>query len=137
MPREAIQIQGLTSFNKALRQMDSDLPKGLRIGLNAAVQIVVDAARPRIPRRSGRAARSLRASSTRTKARISAGGTKAKYFPWLDFGGQGPGGRPAKRPFYSDGRYVWKAFAEKRPQVQAALEKALADVARGAGLEVS
>lgn len=137
MAREAIRIDGLAQFNRALRRMDSDLPKGLRIALNAAVQIVVDTARPRIPRRSGRAARTLKAQSTRTKARISAGGSRARYFPWLDFGGQGPGGRPAKRPFYTDGRYVWKAFGEKRNEVQAALEKAVGDVARGAGLEVS
>lgn len=137
MAKDTITIDGLAQFAKSLKQMDSNLPKGLRIAFNGVANIVIDDARPRIPRRTGRAAKSLKAKSTRTAVRISAGGTRAPYFPWLDFGGAGPNNRPAPRPFYTDGRFVWKSFADKRPEVQAALEKALAGVAESAGLEVS
>ena len=137
MGKDTITIDGLSRFAKGLKQMDADLPKTLRVAFNGVANIVIDDARPRIPTRTGRAARSLKAKSTRTAVRISAGGRQAPYFPWLDFGGAGPNNRPARRPFYTDGRYVWKSFADKRSDVQAALEKALAGAAQSAGLEVS
>lgn len=137
MARDTITIDGLTQFNRSLKKLDSDLPKALRIALNEAVEIVIKTARPRIPRRSGRAARSLKAKSTRTAARISFGGRLAPYAPWLDFGGKVGRSRSVNRPFYTDGRYVWRAFGEKRKDVQAELEKSLVNLAQGAGLEVS
>jgi hypothetical protein len=134
---EAIKIEGLKEFRAGLKRMDKDLPKGIRIALNSVVDIVVDDARPRIPRRSGKAANSLRSQSTQTLARIKAGGSRAPYFPWLDFGGKTGPGKRIERPFYKKGRYVWLSFADKRTEVTHALDDALAGVARGAGLEVT
>lgn len=134
---EAIRIEGLAQFRRGLKTMDKDLPKGIRIALNGVVDIVVDDARPRIPRRSGDAAASLKSQSTQSKARIKAGGRRAPYFPWLDFGGRtGPGGSVV-RPFFKKGRYVWLSFADKQTEVTAALEDAMVSVARGAGLDVT
>lgn len=134
---EAIRIEGLSQFRAGLKRMDKDLPKGIRVALNGVVDIVVEYARPRVPRRSGRAAASLKAQSTQSKARIKAGGNRAPYFPWLDFGGRTGRNRSQVRPFYKKGRYVWLSFADKRSEITAALDGALADVARGAGLEVT
>jgi hypothetical protein len=134
---DAIKIDGLAEFSRNLRKLDSDLPKALRVGLNDAVNIVVNYARPRIPTRTGTARKSLRANSTRTEARIAAGGRRAPYFPWLDFGGKGPGNRPAKRPFYKDGRYLWKGYIVKRDELNAGLVRALVGVAEQAGIEVT
>ena len=134
---EAIRIEGLAQFRSGLKRMDKDLPKGIRIALNSVVDIVVDDARPRIPRRTGRAAASLKSQSTQTKARIKAGGNRAPYFPWLDFGGRTGPGRSVERPFFKKGRYVWLSFADKRDEVTEALEGAMVDVARGAGLDVT
>ena len=133
---EAIRIDGLAQFARHLKKLDADLPKVLRVSLNDALSIVVDYARPRIPARSGAARKSLRTKSTRTMARVSAGGKRAPYYPWLDFGGKGPNNRPAPRPFYSDGRYLWKALIVKRDEFNAAMTYALVDVARQAGIEV-
>lgn len=133
---DPIRIEGLSQFRAGLKRMDKDLPKGIRIALNGVVDIVVDDARPRIPRRTGRAAASLKSQSTQTKARIKAGGSRAPYFPWLDFGGRTGPGRSVVRPFFKKGRYVWLSFADKRTEITHALEDAMADVARGAGLEV-
>lgn len=134
---EAIKIEGLREFRAGLKRMDKGLPKGIRIALNSVVDIVVDDARPRIPRRTGRAAASLKSQSTQTKARIKAGGSRAPYFPWLDFGGRTGRNKSVVRPFFKKGRYVWLSFADKRTEVTEALDDALADVARGAGLEVT
>lgn len=137
--QELIKVEGLREFQKAVKAVDAGLGKALRKALNTAVQIVVDEAEPRIPRRSGRAARSLKASSTQNKARVSAGGVKAPHFPWLDFGGKrrGRGGGVAVRPFLKEGRYVWAAFAVKRDEVQTVMAQELTAVAEQAGLKVT
>lgn len=136
---EPIKVEGLREFQRALRGLDADLPKALRKALNNAVNIVVDDAKPRIPRRSGRMAASLKAQSSQTKARIKGGGNRAAYFGWIDFGGKrkGRGGGIVTRPFRKSGRYIWKSFGDKREQVISGLEEALVEVAKQAGLEVT
>lgn len=133
---DAIKITGLTEFSRNLKRLDAELPKALRLAMNGALGIVVDYARPRIPKRTGRAARTLKARSTRTEARVSAGSKRVPYYAWLDFGGRGPGGRPAQRPFYKEGRFLYKALVVKREEFGKGLETALVDVARQAGIEV-
>ncbi|MDG4762426.1 HK97 gp10 family phage protein [Micromonospora sp. WMMD710] len=134
---EPIRVQGLAEFNRSLRKLDADAPKGLRLAHNEAAQIVVDAARPLMPRRSGRAQAAVKARSTRTATRVSAGSSRAPYVPWLDYGGEGRRkGRPAYREFRKGGRYVYPAFHAHRDDVQGALEGALLKVVRSAGLEV-
>lgn len=133
---EPIRIEGLREFQRGLRKMDKDLPKALRIALNEAAQIVVDEARPKVPRRTGRAAASIRVASTRTAARVREGGGRVPYMPWLDFGGRTGRNRSVVRPFYRQGRYVWRAVGARRDDITAAMEKALVGVAQSAGLEV-
>lgn len=132
----AIRIEGLAEFNRNLKRMDSQLPKALRLAMNEAAGVVVDWARPRIPRRSGRAAGSVRVASTRTAVRVRAGGARVPYYPWLDFGGKVGRNRSVVRPFYPDGRYLWKGLAVKRPEFESVLTRALTDVARSAGVEI-
>lgn len=131
-----VQIDGLNQFVRNLRKLDADLPKALRVAFNDATNLVIDYAKPRVPRRTGRAQASIKARSTRTAARVAIGGNRAPYMPWLDFGGRTGPNRSVVRPFYKDGRYLYKALAVKRPQLQEALEKALLDAARSAGVEV-
>lgn len=130
-----VQVGGLAALNKGLRGIDAAAPKELRLALNTAAQLLVDVARPKVPEVSGAARRSMVARSTRTSARVAVGGKKAPHFPWLDFGGQGRiPGRPAPRPFYGEGRYVYPTLREIRPQIEARLQEAITAVVRGAGL---
>jgi hypothetical protein len=133
---EPIRIDGLAQFTRNLRRLDRDLPKAVRVALNDATGIVIDYARPRVPRRSGRAQRSIRAASTRTLARVSAGGARVPYYPWLDFGGRVGRKRSVDRPFYKEGRYLWKGLVVKRDELADRMERALTDVARSAGMDV-
>ncbi len=133
---EAIKVDGLAQFVRNLRKLDADLPKALRIGFNDAAQIVIDTARPRMPRLTGRAASSLRAQSTRTAVRVTEGGRRAPYVPWLDFGGKVGRNRSVRRPFIADGRYLYASFYAKHDQVRSAVVAALLDVAKSAGVEV-
>jgi hypothetical protein len=132
-----IQITGLRELQASLRQASRDLPKGLRVALNLASAEVIDYAEPRFPHLTGRAAASLKAKSSQREARVSLGGRKAPWAPWLDFGGEGRvKGRPAPRPFIAGGRYVYRGVAERHEQITQIMAEALADVARGAGLTV-
>lgn len=134
---ERIKVDGLRELQAALKSADSNLPKELRKALNLASDEIIDYARPRFPKRSGRAAASLKARSTQKLARVGLGGARAPYAPWLDFGGRVGPGRSVVRPFYKSGRYVYKGLEVRRPQIIEIMNDALVQVARGAGMEVS
>lgn len=136
---EPIRVDGLAQFSRDLKRLDAELPKALRVALNDAADLVVGRARPRVPTRSGRAARSMRARSTRTKVRVSAGGARAAYYPWLDFGGRVGRRKSVVRPFLKEGRYLYKGYFELAGtgEFQETLTDALLDVARQAGIEVT
>jgi phage gpG-like protein len=133
-----IEVTGLKEFQASLRAMDSALPRRLRLVLNDATELVLAWARPRMPRKSGRAVASLKARSSQRESRVALGGTKAPYAPWLDFGGQGRvHGRPPKRPFIKDGRYLYQGLKARRLDVTKAMADGVAELAREAGLEVT
>ncbi|MGH3735832.1 MAG: HK97 gp10 family phage protein [Micromonosporaceae bacterium] len=136
MAAEPIKVQGLKQFSRDLKRLDSELPKILRIALNEAADVIVDYARPRVPSKSGRARRSVKARSTRTAVRVVGGGTRAPYYPWLDFGGKVGRGRSIDRPFLRDGRYIYEGFFRNRERFHQVLETALIRAARQTGIEV-
>lgn len=130
-----IEVGGLAQLSRALKAVDNDAPKQLRIGLNEAADLLVDRTRPKIPSVTGAARRSLVARSTRTSARVAVGGKKAPYYPWLDFGGRGRiAGRPAHRPFIKEGRYVYPTLRNIRPDIEKLLQQSITTVIRNAGL---
>lgn len=133
---EPIKIEGLAEFNRNLRKLNNDLPKALRLAHNEAANIVVDWAKPKVPKKSGRAASTLKAKSTRTESRVHGGSTNAPYYPWLDFGGKVGIHKSVSRPFYSDGRYIYPGLGANREEVYDALVRGLITVADSAGLEV-
>lgn len=133
-----IKVEGLREFQASLKAMDAALPKQLRLGLNGVADIVIGYARPRIPTKSGAAAGSLKARSTQRSAGIAAGGRRAAYFPWLDFGGQGrTKGRPPARPFLRGGRYIYPALEARHAEIIDAMGKVLTTIAHDAGLDVT
>jgi hypothetical protein len=133
---EPIQIEGLRGIIRALRLIDADLPKQLRLAANEAANIVVDEAKRDVPRRSGKAQASIKAKSTRAAARVTSGGRRAPYMPWLDYGGKVGRNNSASRPFIADGRYVYPAFRRKRDEFEKVMRQRLADIVRDAGLEL-
>lgn len=135
---DPIRIDGLAQFQRDLKKLDSDLPKALRVALNSAADLVVGKARPEVPKRSGRAARSIRSRSTRTAVRVTGGGNRAAYYPWLDFGGRVGRNHSVQRPFLKEGRYIYDGYFRLKTsgEFQTVLSKALLDVARQAGIEV-
>lgn len=132
-----IQVRGLKEFSRGLKKVDKEAPKQLRLALNGSVDFLISKARPKIPTRTGAARASLRARSSRTEARISAGGPRAPYYAWLDFGGRTGRRRSVRRPFIKGGRYLFPTLAEHRDEFQRRAEQAMTQVARDAGVEVS
>jgi hypothetical protein len=132
-----ISVGGLSDLSRSLRKIDAEGPKQLRLAFNEAADLLVQYTAPKIPVVSGKAKRSLKAKSTRTSARVSFGGKNARYVPWLDFGGEGRiAGRPAKREFITEGRYVYPTLRQIRPKIEAALQAGIEQVVRNVGLEM-
>jgi hypothetical protein len=133
-----VQITGLREFQRALKAMDTDLPRQLRLVLNQASKLVIDYAEPRFPHKTGRAAASLKAKSSQREARVSLGGRRAPWAPWVDFGGQGKvRGRPPHREFIRGGRYVYKGLEVRRAEITEVMAAGMTELARTAGLEVT
>ena len=133
-----VHVDGLAALNRSLRAVDAEAAKGLRLALNRISGVLVGRIQRRMPSRSGKARRSVKAASTRTSLRIRAGGRTAPYYPWLDYGGAVGRNRSVRRPFYSDGRYVYPTWYEYRDgPFRRDLDEVLADVMRDAGLEVT
>lgn len=138
MPIEPIKIDGLKQFRKELREVDSNLPKAIRLSFNEAVNVVVEDVKPDVPHKSGDAASSVRAQSTQTKAKLVAGGRKAPYYPWLDFGGRVGKTNKIKRAFIKDGRYIYKSYKLHKADgtFETIMLESLGQIADEAGLEL-
>lgn len=133
---EPIKITGLREFTRNIRKINGDLPKVLRLANNDGAQLIVDWAKPKMPKRTGAAARTVRVASTRTEARVREGSAKVPYVPWLDFGGKVGRARSVRRAFYSDGRYLWPGLVANRDAMTERLAERLMDICREAGVAV-
>jgi hypothetical protein len=131
-----VQIDGLKDVQKALKAVDKTAPKALRVGLNEVAGFVIKKALPLVPSRTGAARRSWKARSTRTESRISYGGPKAPYAPWLDFGGRVGKKKSVVRPFIKEGRYLYPTVKKHRTDIQAIGQEKLTEALREAGLDV-
>lgn len=132
---EPIKIEGIRDFQRALKNMDGESQKKLRLVWNEAADTVARGASRRVPVVTGAARKSLKAGSSQREARVKGGGRRAPYYGWLDFGGTA--GRGQRRRFIQGGRYVYPAFAANRDAIFEHLSEALSDLAQEAGLEVS
>lgn len=135
VPTDPIKVEGLSRLNKSLRSISRDAPKKLRLVGNEAAGIVVDDAKPDVPVLTGWAARTVKAASTRTAAQVKAGGARAAYYPWLDFGGRVGVNRSVRRQFIKGGRYIFPAYTDNRDIIGEKLEQGLTELIRDSGLE--
>lgn len=137
MTMDPLKISGLREFQAALKSMDGEAQKKLRLVLNEAADLVAAGARRRMPSRSGRAKGSVKTSSSQREARVKGGGAKAPYYPWLDFGGAVGREKSVKRRYYPDGRFIFPAYGEDRGAIEEILAKRLVELAEESGLDVT
>lgn len=133
---EPIKIQGLRDLQAALKGLDGEAQKQLRLVLNGAATTVANAAARRVPTRTGKARSSIRPASSQREARVKAGGAKAAYYGWLDFGGAVGRKKNTRRRFLQEGRYMYPAFHANRDSIYNGLQKSLTDMLENVGLEV-
>jgi hypothetical protein len=131
---EPVRIEGIRELQRALKAMDGESQKALRVVFNSAAELVAEGAQRKVPRRSGRARASIRVGSSQREARVKAGNArKAPYYPWLDFGGAVGKGRSVVRPFAKSGRYIYPSYSERRDEILAKLHDELVAMVRGVG----
>lgn len=133
---DPIHITGLVELQRALKALDGESQKQLKVVLDQVATTVATGASRRVPRKTGRAAASLRAQSGQREAKVVGGSKKVPYYGWLDFGGRIGKDKSVKRPFVTGGRYMYPAYSANRDSIQRALEASLQQLVRDAGLEV-
>lgn len=114
-----VEITGLKDIQAALRGLDDGLAKELKDVNLSVADLVADIARARVPSRTGAARSTVKAKGEQRYAVIKAGGAKAPYYPWLDFGGQprGAAGARARRTFVDGGRYIYPTVGQQRNKI--------------------
>lgn len=119
-----IEVDGLIEFEKSLTGLRADI-RGLSsdVTLDAATE-VIDAARPLVPQKSGKASRTLRAFQQGTDA-LAEGGDGIDYYAWLEFGGASGRKHANVRPKVTEGRYLVPGFRIASNNIQALMEKVL------------
>jgi HK97 gp10 family phage protein len=128
-----VAIDGLAELRKALKQVDSDLAKEVALVNRDVAEIVADAARGRVPKRTGRTASNLRAGAQQRYGIVRFGGAKAPHAGWLEFGGRRPRDN-VTRPIISEGRYIYPALRNKRDKVVSTYADKMEQLLRRAGL---
>jgi hypothetical protein len=131
-----IKVEGLTEFVRALKRVESANPRAMRLAFNETGKIIVSWAQPRVARKTGRAARSIRATSTPQQGKVTGGGARVPYYAWLDFGGRVGRKRSVHRPFLKAGRYIYPGYAANIDEIEDVLLRELLRVVEGAGLAV-
>jgi len=131
-----IEITGMKEFLKAVKAVDPEHAKQLRKDLNRAAGVIVQEARSRVAVVTGKARGTIRAASTQRMARVSAGGNRAPYYGWLDFGGWGARNKSVYRNFIREGRYLYRSYYENRAEIFDDVELGLRIAAANAGLKV-
>lgn len=133
----SVTIEGLREFQAALKKADGYSQTMLRVVLNNVATPVAHAAQGNVPRRSGAAAGSIRVASSQREARVKAGGAKAPYYPWLDFGGSVGRKGSVHRPFIKKGRYLYPAYEAHRDEVVTQMEYGLALLSAASGIDIT
>lgn len=130
-----VRVKGLKEFNQAVMAMRDVLPKTAQaVSLNAARIIVTDAV-PTIPRRSGRAAKSVQGMATNEGASVT-GGSGVVYFRWLAIGGASGRKHANVRKIVKPDRYLNPAYERNKERIQKESQEMFNKALRQAGIEV-
>lgn len=134
--RATVSIHGVAEISRAMRRLESTAPRALKGAIDEAADFLVTAIRGEVPRLHGAAAGSVRAQQTGKGVKIRAGGSRAPYYPWLDFGGRVGRKKRTVRPYIGDGRYIFPTLAARHDAFMQTLNDAVVQALRDAGLEV-
>lgn len=118
----AIKVENLPRLVAALRKVgDQSAPERLGVIHRVLAEAVADRARSKVPRQTGRLAASIRATASKTRADIRAGGAGVKYAMPIHWGW--PKRNIKKQPFLFD------ALREMRPEIERAYQDGIMELA--------
>lgn len=134
MDNAAIHVKGLDELRRKLAKADKRMARELGQAGKAAADIVAKDARLRVPARSGRARKSVRAVAARGGGAVRGGGKAAEYYPWLDFGGRVGRKQSVVRKRISEGRYIYPSLERNRGAVRESYAEGVRAVLKSNGL---
>jgi phage gpG-like protein len=121
----AVRIEGLREFRRDLRALERDAPKALNVAFKEAAQPMVSRAQQLTPRRTGRLASSIRATTRGDRLFI---GSRLPYASLLHWGGViRPKGAPIT---FRRTEFITRAVADKQDELIDRLGDAIEDSAR-------
>lgn len=133
-------VSGIGKLQSALKKVDDETPAKLKEGFKRIAEMVASSARSKVPRRTGKAAASIKARASTRGGSIAFGGSAAPHYPWLDFGGStkrrvGGVRREWKGNPVGEGRYIYPSIREKNREIREMTDDMLASVIKGAGFD--
>lgn len=131
-----IKVRGLTELKTGIAKMEAGAQAKLETVMENTADTVLSEARRRVPTRSGKARASLVVRTTARGAEVVGGGSRAPYYPWLDYGGRVGRKGSVLRPYKKQGRYIYPAVSGNYSEMMEAAETGLVDLAKESGLEV-
>jgi hypothetical protein len=160
-----MEMKGLSELLASMRKVAPETKREFTASLKAIGKMVQADTQADMPRRTGKARRSVKVKVVTRRGfegvQITEGGPVAPYSPWLDFGGSVGRGRRSTarvtigggrvrvqrggsrgsgsvvRPYIKDGRYLYPAYYRRYDDMVAATLNAVRDAALSAGLEVT
>lgn len=135
MPTAELKVKGLGPLVGELAAAETLAPTLAETVPALIADAVAAGAKRRVPKRSGRAASTVRASRSAMGAAVTGGGPTAPYYGWLDYGGKVGRRRSVSRPYRSEGRYIYAAYRSEGPQITPLMEREVGRMLDRAGLD--
>lgn len=132
-----LKVTGLGDLQKAVATLGPAGERELYAVMGSASKLIVAAARPLVPERTGRARGSLKVVPSNKKIAIQAGGDVAPYFGWLDFGGRVGRKKHTWRTRTDGGRYVYPTYHRHVDDIDKLMQAAIKRITAAAGLEMT
>lgn len=130
---DPIRVSGV-DIERAMFQASAAVREAASEAAVEAAELVADKARGLVPRGpSGAARASLRAMG----AKVQGGGSRAPYFPFLDFGGRVGIKGSVRRRFIQGGRYIWPTLDAETERINDEMSRALVRAVEASGIEVN
>lgn len=126
---QAVRVEGLAAFQKALKALDENLPRELTKANKEAAEFVADRARTRAQALGGVAAKSapsLKAAAEQRRSKINLGGARYPFALGAEFGGQR---RPTTQQFPpwtgKTGRFLYPTIRDTEQEFMDVYERAI------------
>ena len=129
--KAAVEVKGLGDLNKALKGVDKELPKEMRLGLKAIAQRFIPDVASKVPVLTGKLSGSLKAGATAKSASVS---TSVLYAGFIEFGGSVGRKKAVKRQFVQRGRYIFPEAQRQKDSIETQIVALVDTLTEKAGL---